>query len=179
LHRVENACFCSRDVTREIAQEGGLAELAPIGGPDDAGGRRRGGETLGERGIILAGVGGACRDIDQGHDLWIDPCLGDDHAGEGVSDQNGRAILQIERALRGGDAGVQGGEWILHRCGIQAGCLKPRNHLRPGRAVREQPVHEDDIARLACGLRPRCRLKDGGSHGGGGHEADGGTTVHV
>ena len=78
--------------------------------------------------------------------------FGDDHAGEGMADQNRRAILPRQHALGRSDRFRQRRQRILHGRGVEPRRLQSRNHLGPARAVGEQPVHEHDVA----GLRRSC-----------------------
>ena len=57
--------------------------------------------------------------------------LGDDHAGEGMPDQHGRAILPIEHTLCRGDRFRQRRQRILHGSGVKPRRLQARDHLGP------------------------------------------------
>ena len=67
--------------------------------PNDAGRRRRGRIGLGERSVILAGIGRARRHIDERRDVRMHAGLCDDHSGKGMADQNRRAVLPRQHAL--------------------------------------------------------------------------------
>jgi hypothetical protein len=108
--------FCGK-VSGEVAQEGLLAQLSLIAGPDDPGGGGRRRILLGQRGVIFAGIGSARRDVDKRLNLGVHPGFGDDHAGKGMSDEYGRPILQGERTLRCLDRVLQRRQRILHRSG--------------------------------------------------------------
>jgi hypothetical protein len=100
LNCVEHSRLRLGQVAGEIAQERGLAELAPIARPDDAGGGWRRRESLRERSIVLVRIRRPGRNVDERADLGIDASFGDDHASERMADQHGRTILLREDALR-------------------------------------------------------------------------------
>ena len=57
--------------------------------------------------------------------------LRDDHSGEGVTDQDGRAILSRQHALGRSDRLRQYRQRVLDGRGIEPRRLQSRDHLRP------------------------------------------------
>ena len=57
--------------------------------------------------------------------------LRDDHPGEGMTDQNCRAILPRQHALGGRNRFGQRGQRVLHGGGVEPGRLQSRNHFGP------------------------------------------------
>ena len=131
LDRIKNLRLRFRQVAGEIAQERSLAETPFIAVEDDAGGGRRRREGLGQRRVVLACIRRPRRHIDKGRDIGMHTRLGDDHPGEGMPDQNRRAILPRQHALGRGDRFRQRRQWVLHGRGIKPRRLQARDHLRP------------------------------------------------
>jgi hypothetical protein len=73
---------------------------AIVAGPDNPSGGRRRWKSVRERGVILARIGRACRDVNDGSNLGIDAGFGDDHAAERMRHQHGRPLLQSQDLLR-------------------------------------------------------------------------------
>ena len=59
--------------------------------------------------------------------------------------QHRRAVLARQDPPRRSHGFIQGRQRILHRSHVEAGGLQARDDLGPGRAVGEQPMHEDNI----------------------------------
>jgi hypothetical protein len=117
LHRVEHARPDRVDAISEVGQEGVLGEPPEAAGIDKPGVSRWCRELLGERGVVLAGVGGASRDVDHARNARVDSGLGDHGAREGMTGQDHRPVVQ-----RQDTAGVryvigQRDQRVLHRGG--------------------------------------------------------------
>ena len=163
LHRVEHLRLRFRQVAGEIAQEGLLGEASFVAVEHDAGRRRRRRIGLGQRRVILARIRRPRRHIDQRRDVRMHAGLGDDHPGEGMTDQNRRAVLPRQHPLGRSHRFGQRRQRVLHRRGVEPRRLQSRNHFGPARAVGEQPVHEHDVARLGWGgfaAMPRVEISE-------------------
>jgi hypothetical protein len=75
LHRVEHARPDRVDAVGEVVQERVLGEPPEAAGVGKPGASRWGRELLGERGEVLAGVGGASGDVDQARNARVGPGL--------------------------------------------------------------------------------------------------------
>src|ERR1700677_1554391 len=169
LHGVEDARFLRRKVASEVAQERFLAQPSLIVGPENAGTGRRRWILLSQSGIILARIGGARGDIDNGRNFWVYACFGDNHAGKGVSDKYSWAFLPGQYALSCINCGLQTRERVLHGSDLHALWLKPCDDLGPARPVSKQSVHEDNIPSFWRGLRNGRTLKERTSRAGSHH----------
>src|ERR1700689_3138735 len=85
LDRIEDLCLRFRQVAREITQERSFAETSLIVVEDNPGGRGGRWEFLGQRRVILTGIRRPSCHIDKSRDIRMNPCLGDDHTGKGMS----------------------------------------------------------------------------------------------
>ena len=148
LDRIEHLGLRLRQVAGEIAQERLFAKPSFIAVEHDAGRRRRRRICLGQRRVVLARIRRARRHIDERRDVRMHAGLGDDHAGEGMTDQHRRAVLPRQHPLGRSDRFRQRRQRILHGGGVEPRRLQSRDHLGPARAVGEQPMHEHDVARL-------------------------------
>ena len=167
LDGVEDLGFRLWDAVGEVAEEGLFLQSAPVAFEDDTGRSRRLREALGQRRIILARVGRACRDVDERRDVRRDAGLRHDHAGEGMADEDGRTILSRQHALGGRHRVVERRQRVLHRGWVESLRLQTGDHLGPAGAVREQAMDQDDIAyrfdlgprgpRYQCGKRAGCQ----------------------
>ena len=135
MHRVEHARPDWVDAVGEVVQECVLGETPEAAGVDKPGVSRWCRKLLGERGVVLAGVGGASRDVDQARNARVDPGFGDYGACEGMTGQDHRPVVQRQNAARVRHVIGQRGKRVLHGGGGQPCALQPLDHLRPGRAV--------------------------------------------
>ena len=71
-----------------------------------------------------------------------------------------RAVLERQDSPRRSHGFIQGRQRILHRSHVEAGGLQARDDLGPGRAVGEQPMHEDNV--LGAEARESSRYASGG-----------------
>ena len=91
----------------------------------------------------LSGAKGA--DVDQGRDVRVGACFGDDGAAVGVADQHDRAVLGVEDPPGGGGVAVQGQGRVLHDADPESVAGERFVDALPAGAVNEAAVDENDV----------------------------------
>src|ERR1700733_5094322 len=124
LNRIQRAGRYRVYVAGKIAEESLLAQRGIAVGVNEASVGQRRGICLAERRIILVGARRTRSAIDQRRDFRIDTRLRDDLATIGVRDQDGRAVLQGQRAARELAILIEGSQWILNRRDVKTGLLQ-------------------------------------------------------
>ena len=108
LNTVAAASTCDRATNSARARQVGCEQLGKLGWVEIGEPVRRlldrtlglgqdAGHLLAELALVLADVGGVRGDIDQARDVGMNPGLGDDRAAIAVADEQGRAVLQVEK----------------------------------------------------------------------------------
>jgi hypothetical protein len=99
LDRIQHLGLSLRKVARKITQKSLLGKPSFIAVELDAGRRRRRRIGLGQGRVIFARVRRPSGNINKRGDIRMYAGFGDDHAGEGMADQNRRPVLPCQHAL--------------------------------------------------------------------------------
>ena len=98
MHRIKDPRPDGVDAIGEIVQERVLGKRPEPAGVDKSRVRRRRREPVRQCGVVLTRVGRASSDVDQANHARVHPRFGDHGAGEGVTGQNRRPVLERQDA---------------------------------------------------------------------------------
>ena len=96
-------------------------------------------------------VGRECGDVDERRDLGIVTCFRDDHAGPGVANENGLAVLLRQRLFGGINVRGERGERIFDERYVVALLREDIGNGLPARLVDESAMDEHDIVAAPLG----------------------------
>ena len=132
LYRIEDAGAGQGNVGREIVQEGLLSEPPFVAVEHDPGGRGWGGKAPSQRSVVFDGVRRPGGDRDECRTFGAPP--------------TSLMIVPAKKWPTSKVGPVEGGQRVLDRDNVQPRCLQSADDVGPSRPVREQPVHEHDVA---------------------------------